>query len=487
MKLLASICISYFLISAHAENFKIDSFALAKIKIQKKADFILKFNKNADISDLSSIRSRNARLAFLYKSLVNHTKLSQKNVVDFLIRHQVEFQQFYINNTIVAYNIDQNLLSQLAEFDEISAISFDAQIRTQLPALQFQFRLYGNSPIGLSGIEDNIKAIKADQVWSNLKITGKGIVIAGNDTGFNWTHPALKKKYRGFTAFNTLHDYNWHDTAKKNACIVPCDDRDHGTHTMGIMLGDDGQGNQIGVAPDAKWIGCRNMDNGVGTVSSYTECFQFLLAPYPLGGNALTDGRSEFAPHIINNSWGCPADEGCQGDEFIQAVRNLKAAGIFVVVSGGNDGPSCGSSGHAPGFYSGELTTVAAYDHRNGEVTDFSSRGPSTWNNGLGPNITAPGESIRSSVVTKENQSARYESLSGTSMAGPHIAGVVALMWSAHPELIGQVDATTRIIEKTAQPKTSTQSCAPYAGDHIPNAVYGYGLVDAFAAVNYKP
>ena len=65
---------------------------------------------------------------------------------------------------------------------------------------------------------------------------------------------------------------------------APCDDKGHGTHTIGTAIGDDGMGNQIGMAPGAKWIGCRNMDQGNGTPARYIECMEFFLAPYPVGG-----------------------------------------------------------------------------------------------------------------------------------------------------------------------------------------------------------
>src|SRR6476646_7675084 len=82
------------------------------------------------------------------------------------------------------------------------------------------------------------------------------------------------------------------------------DDFFHGSHTTGTAIGDDGAGNQIGMAPGAKWIGCRNMDVGNGTPARYIECMEFFLAPYPIGGG---QGDPTKAPDITINSWGCPA------------------------------------------------------------------------------------------------------------------------------------------------------------------------------------
>ncbi len=146
--------------------------------------------------------------------------------------------------------------------------------------------------------------------------TGQGAVIGGQDTGYDWDHPALKNQYRGWNGASADHDYNWHDAIHVTGSICganspePCDDDDHGTHTMGTMVGDDGLGNQIGMAPGARWIGCRNMNDGVGTPATYTECYEWFIAPYPVGGTP-DQGDPSKAPDVINNSWGCPPSEGC--------------------------------------------------------------------------------------------------------------------------------------------------------------------------------
>src|SRR5207253_5916476 len=122
--------------------------------------------------------------------------------------------------------------------------------------------------------------------------------------------------------------------------LFPCDDYGHGTHTTGTTSGDDGAGNQVGVAPGAKWIGCRNMDVGNGTPASYTECFQFFMAPTDLSGQ---NPNPALRPHVMNNSWGCPTSEGCAPDTLRTVVENSQASGIFVEVSAGNSGSSCGT------------------------------------------------------------------------------------------------------------------------------------------------
>ena len=146
------------------------------------------------------------------------------------------------------------------------------------------------------------------------------------------------------TASNADHNYNWHDSIHgpiggqgQNPCgydtQAPCDDHGHGTHTTGLAVGDDGAGNQIGVAPGAKWIGCHNMDQGVGRPETYTECFQWFIAPTDLTGQNPDPTKR---PHVMNNSWGCPTSELCAPDSLQQIVENTTAAGIFVEVSAGN-------------------------------------------------------------------------------------------------------------------------------------------------------
>jgi subtilisin family serine protease len=166
-------------------------------------------------------------------------------------------------------------------------------------------------------VEWGVANVRAPQVWA-LGHTGQGIVVAGADTGIRWTHEALINQYRGWNGTTADHNYNWHDAIHILDPIdpcgpdsdEPCDGHDHGTHTVGTAVGGAGA-NQIGVAPGADWIGCRNMfASGVGIgvdfISTYAECFQFFIAPTDLSGENPDPSKR---PHVIVNSWGCP--EGC--------------------------------------------------------------------------------------------------------------------------------------------------------------------------------
>src|SRR5207248_133943 len=347
---------------------------------------------------------------------------------------------------------------------------------------------FSESPNTPNTAEWGVQNVNAPAVWAT-GFTGQGMVIGEQDTGVRWTHVALKPKYRGWDGTTANHNYNWHDaihSALNNPCgvstLAPCDDSGHGTHTAGTTVGDDGAGNQIGVAPGAKWIGCRNIDQGNGTPARYTECFQFMMAPTDLNGN---NPDPTLRAHVLNNSWGCPASEGCvTRAELETIINNTQAAGIFVEVSAGNSGPSCSSVTDAPAIYSASFST-GAIDISN-VLASFSSRGPSTYYtpNLLKPNISAPGVNVRSTLRTSDSG---FGPMSGTSMAGPHVCGVVALLWSARPELVRDIATTKSILQNTANPSVtvSAQTCGGTPSTQIPNNSFGYGRVDALVAVSF--
>src|SRR5690606_22063492 len=160
---------------------------------------------------------------------------------------------------------------------------------------------------------------------------------------------ALIRQYRGWNGSTASHAYNWWDAIEgdlngdgQNPCGLnspePCDDHGHGTHTLGTGVGSDGSANQIGVAPGAQWMACRNMENGVGRPSTYLECLEFFLAPWDANKANPDPARR---PHVVNNSYACPPSEECTAHSLQMAVENLTAAGVFFVASAGNSGPSC--------------------------------------------------------------------------------------------------------------------------------------------------
>jgi subtilisin family serine protease len=248
---------------------------------------------------------------------------------------------------------------------------------------------------------------------------------------------------------------------------------------MSEMVGDDGVGNQIGVAPGAKFIACRNMDkHGVGSPAQYIECFDFLMAPYPVGHPELANPA--YAPDVINNSWDCPASEGCSLTTLKAIESAVNAAGIFQSMAAGNSGPNCSTVSTTPAIYSSGVGVGATNSYNY--IASFSSRGPVTadGSNRLKPEIVAPGYSIRAAIPYMNMYQGYW---SGTSMAAPHVAAGVALLWQARRSFNGDIAATTTQLTKTALPLTSSQTCGSFAGSAVPNAVFGYGLLDILKAV----
>lgn len=440
-------------------------------------------------ADLSGPRHLNYPGRGVFHQLKRVADESQGLVVDLLKDNGIEYRTFYIANAVFAKHVSAQLIEKLRRLPEVASVHANHVSKMNLPTVEYRPTLRA------SDIPDQIRALNVDKVWA-MNITGKGLVIGSIDSGVFWGHEAIRARYRGTREGAAAdHEFNWHDTVREpfaetfepQVCpydsAEPCDDVDHGTHTVGTMVGEQKGRDRFGVAFDAQWIGCRGLDRGYGSTATYLECLEYFLAPYPRGTNPRETGRPDRAPNIINVSWICGVDEGCKtGSELHDAVRALKAAGILIVASAGNDGPQCSTVMFAPGGYSRDVLTVAAYDHRNGEIAEFSSRGPSTLDGGLTPQITAPGVFLRSSIPGGGGYS-DYGYKSGTSMAAPHISGLVALLWSAKPELKGRVDETIAWVQKTAQPRMAAQTCGNFPGRAVPNAVWGYGIADALAAV----
>jgi hypothetical protein len=223
------------------------------------------------------------------------------------------------------------------------------------------------------------------------------------------------------------------------------------------------------------------MNQGVGTPTTYLECMEWFIAPYPVGGTT-AQGDPSKAPDVTVNSWGCPASEGCTTPNILlSGVQNTRAAGIVMEVSAGNSGPGCSTVSDQPSFYDESFTTGALNTGAD-TVASFSSRGPVTadGSNRIKPDIMAPGTSTRSSYNSSDTG---YASLSGTSMAGPHVGGAVAVLLSAFPALNGNVSAIESRLTSSAKPITLTSTTCSSAAGAVPNNVYGHGRLDLGCAV----
>lgn len=334
----------------------------------------------------------------------------------------------------------------------------------------------------------NIAKVGAEQVWSSLDILGQGAVVAGFDTGVVYQHPALVEQYRGNLGNDEFdHNYSWFEPDSSlypdgnlgpSASDVPSDCHyygTHGTHTMGTMVGNAGASNSdssvVGMAPRARWIAVpgicsETMSGGIGDDIGGLKAFQWLLCPTDLSGDLATADCSK-APDVINNSWG---SANPFSNVFEPVVNALRAAGVASVFAAGNPSAGPGSIGSPANIPAG--ITVGATDSQD-NIASFSALGPSPIDGEQKPELSAPGVDVLSTVSTNS-----YSSYSGTSMAAPHVAGLVALMVSADlkdGERDFNIDELEYFMEATAVD----------LGAPGPDPIYGHGRIDALAAVRW--
>ncbi|HTN71486.1 MAG TPA: S8 family serine peptidase, partial [Methylomirabilota bacterium] len=449
---------------------KIEAKVLSDLRQARKVTFFVVLGEQADGRHAAAIRDWKNRGETVVNSLRETADRTQAPLLNFLAGFNAEVTPFWIINTIKVTTSDEQLIHRLAALPNVASIKADQTWQLPEPTP-------GAQEPTIQSVEWGVSRVHAPDVWAQFNARGQGIVVASIDTGVQFNHPALVAQYRGRKADGSFdHNYNWYDPSHVcgNPSLAPCDNNSHGTHTMGTLVGDDGGANQIGVAPGAKWItakGCEYVPPVFGcSLSALLSSGQWILAPTDLNGQ---NPRSDLRPNIVNNSWGAAGS-----DPFYQAtVQAWVNAGIFPSFSIGNDGPAC-SSAEVPGAYPESFSAGATDIFDN--IASFSSRGPA---NGFGgivkPNVSAPGVNVRSSVPTNS-----YASFNGTSMAAPHVSGVVALLWSANPALIGNISATENLLEQNADSRSNTQcgTAAPPDDNHN-NNVYGWGIINALAAV----
>jgi subtilisin family serine protease len=443
---------------------KVERRVLDQTAAKGAATFFVVLRDRADLAPAAKLSRHTDRTTAVYQRLRANADRSQARLRQLLRASKVDYKPFWIANT-VRVTAGPKLLAKIAALPEVQRVVAERRIQLPRPTP-------AQEKARIQAIEWNIDRIRAPEVWSTFGDRGDGIVVANVDTGVQFDHPALVRQYRGNLGGGAFdHNYNWFDPSEVcgSPSLVPCDNAGHGTHTMGTMVGDDGDpgANQIGVAPHARWIAAKGCEDFSCSDSALLGSGQWILAPTDLAGQ---NPRPDLAPHVVNNSWG-----GGPGDPFYQAIVDAwNAAGIFPQFSIGNAGPSCGSAG-SPGDFLNSYG-AGAFDINNA-IADFSSRGPSAFGGEDKPNIAAPGVDVRSSVP------GGYDSFQGTSMASPHVAGTVALMWSAAPSLVGDIGLTRQLLDDSAV-DTEDLSCGGTADD---NNVWGEGRLDAFVAVDISP
>jgi uncharacterized repeat protein (TIGR01451 family) len=475
----------------------IDTELTNTMQLDGAADFFIWMREQADLDPAYEIKDRNTRRIWVYETLRHTAERSQVGVRALLDRQGYDYEIFVINNSILVRGGTPALVSQLAARNDIYRL-LGNYTEMYIPEPE-QVLVFDEPASGINAASDpvwNISIVNADAVWEQLGVTGSGVVVANIDTGVQYTHPALVSNYRGNLGGGDFsHAYNWlAPTANAqnpaqcgsayNSALEPCDSDGHGTHTMGTSVGGDGLGPfdmDIGMAPDSQWIACMGCDGyypgGPGGCSSaaLTACAEWMLAPSSSTTNHTVNPDPTLAPDVVNNSWG----GGGNDPWYYSYVTAWRAADIIPVFSAGNAGPGCSTLG-SPGSYE-NVIGVGGTDNQNRNYTS-TSRGP-----GLGtgvfpvqkPDIAAPGEGVRSAVPGNN-----YANYNGTSMAAPHVTGMVALLLSVNLDLdyddLYELMADTAYLDLTI--KNGTWCGGPGEGEY-PNYVFGYGRIDAFAAV----
>ncbi|UCD75797.1 MAG: S8 family serine peptidase [Phycisphaerales bacterium] len=374
-----------------------------------------------------------------------------------------DFEAFWIGN-IVRVDATPDVIRSLAKRDDVATVYLNYKVELIEPA----FIGSKIDPGGVRAPETGIVAVRAPEVWA-MGFTGEGMLVANLDTGVDGNHPALASRWAGVAdpRYAGHPEWAWRDDLGNSN--FPSDTHGHGTHTMGSVCGG-APGDEVGVAPGAYWIAGNTINQGVDDefIAEVIGAFQWFSDP---DGDPST---SWDVPTCCSNSWGLnewwgipPCDE-----TFWVYLDQCEAAGCMIVFSAGNEAYSGlrRPADRATDDY--RTLAVAAVNANNPSwpIADFSSRGPTnctpdgTW--ATKPDIAAPGVDVRSAYP-----GGGYTTMSGTSMASPHVNGVVALIRQANPDL--SMEQAKQIIYDTAYD----------LGDPGEDNDYGWGMIDAYEAV----
>ncbi len=368
---------------------------------------------------------------------------------------------FWITNLVFA-EVTSDVIFNLSRRNEIESLDLDELVEMDKP-VHDEYTIQNS---GTESVEIGLRVIKADLLWQ-LGFTGAGRTVMHIDTGVDGLHPALGPRWWGNNGRAWYH--SWFDPISP-VSTAPFDCGSHGTHTMGIMCGrNSASGDTVGVAPDARWIAAGITDcPGASYPSMNIAAYQWAMDPD-------TNATTMDMPDVISCSWQDPNVPGvgqCTSI-YVSTLNAVEAAGIAVVFSAGNSGPSASTITPPKNINTDSVNVfcVGAVDgNQSGTpIASFSSRGPSICG-GTGtllikPEVSAPGVTVRSTLPNNS-----YGNNSGTSMAAPHVAGAIALLKQVAPGLTGK------------QIKAALFSTCTDLGDPGEDNTYGKGLINVFAA-----
>ena len=433
-------CLGTFMLAATAQAGQIDADLWQAMQNGGDVDFIVRFNDQLDLSSFpGNAKGKGMQRSALLWALRDQADVSQSDAVRLLRASGAKrlIQLWSINALAVTAN--PAAIEQLAALPGVDIINLDSSLTEPTPQA---------ATAAVS--EWNLHSIRAPKMWT-AGYDGTGTVVASMDSGVDNLHPDLNASWRGGAN-------SWFDPNGEHA--TPYDKTGHGTQTTSLMVGGGAGGSNIGVAPGAEWIAVKIFNNaGVASQSVIHQGFQWLLDP---DNNPDTND----SPDVVNNSWGYPNEVAQCFDAFNADIGVLKAAGIAVVFSAGNQG-SLGSVSPADNPESFAVGSVDA----SLNVANSSSRGPSACDGSFFPEVVAPGVNVMAADLTFGGLFPdSYVTVSGTSFAAPHVAGTMALLRQANP------DATVAQIEQAL-----TGTALDLGATGVDN-LSGYGLINAVAA-----
>jgi subtilisin family serine protease len=407
------------------------------------------------------LSTREAILDTQHAILKDHADVVQADVTAMLNkvgtsgkRHYLD--QLWITTELIVRDIDRETVELLRDHPDVESLVAEQFIPLEQTEEGESFDLsdYNNTIHNQWGVVN----VQAPAAWAR-GVTGTGIVVGNIDTGARHTHVALSPTYRGNNAGEN-HNYNWR--APTGNAATPSDTNGHGTHCIGTHSGTQG----IGVAPNSRWIACRGCATASCSTFDLNSCGNFMACPTNTAGGAAQCAR---APRVVNNSWG-----GAGGQTWYNPVltawRNAGIAGVFAI---GNSGTACSTAG-SPGdqplaFGVGSITSTNT-------LSTFSSVGPGPGN-AVKPNVAAPGTSVASASHLNDTG---LRTLSGTSMASPHAAGGVALVFHARGGTV--VAAQDRLQTTGLAHSSGGRTCSARPEGSRPNNHVGHGRINVNGA-----
>ena len=407
--------------------------------------------------------TRVERQRFAVSALKNLAASSQTDLISFLEQSGAEnVESHWLGNFVYAM-ASPELIRQVAARDEVWLVEYANPEGGLIEPVDV-------SPVSPEergkAITWSVTQINADDVWA-LGYEGDGVIVGVIDTGVDYNHSDLASNMWHDTPAGEHFGYDFYDGDSD-----PMDTHGHGTHCSGSVAGNGSAGTETGVAPSATIMGLR-IDYYTGGYPTWIEAMEWA-----------TDRDVQVLTMSLGTS---PVGNST----LREAEEDLLTAGVYHSVAAGNDGPdpeTVLASGDCPPpwfhpdqTYEGGMSavvTVGATDSGD-NIASFSSRGPVNWWDTVAPwndygdstplidpDICGPGDNVVSTQL-----GGGYTTMSGTSMATPHLAGVAALMLSANPSLsVAKLDS---LIEVTALDLGSSGK----------DNTYGAGRVDAYQAV----